>query len=147
MKTLLRSNFIAALAGVALTLHAQIAAAPAFAPAPAGWGKSQYVPGEVLVKFKPSAVAQDRAASIAAQGHTFVAELNQPGVARIRLGSGQTVETALAAYQGDPNVEYAQPNYIYHASAVPPSDTQYGQLWAFKNTGQTITGANFLPAS
>jgi thermitase len=137
MKTLLRSNFMAVLAGVALALYAQIASAPVFAPAPTAWSKPQYVPGEVLVKFKPSAVAQDRAASIAAQGHTLVAELNQPGVAQVRLGAGQTVESALAAYQSDPSVEYAQPNYIYHASAAP-NDTQYGQLWAFKNTGQTV---------
>src|SRR5208283_3029626 len=44
---------------------------------------------------------------------------------------------ALAAYRDDPNVEYVQPNYIYHTT-VAPDDTQYGQLWAFRNTGQTV---------
>src|SRR5689334_5297567 len=101
MKMLLRSNLVAALIGVALALYAQVAAAPVFAPAPTGWGKPPYVPGEVLVKFKSSAVAQDRAASIAAQGHTLVADLNQPGWSQVKLGPDQTVEAALAAYKND----------------------------------------------
>src|SRR5438128_923378 len=112
MKTFLCSNFIAALLGVALTLYAQISAAPVLAPAVTGWAKSQYVPGEVLVKFKPAANAQERAASVAALGHTVLAHLEQPGWAHVKLGAGQTLETALAAYQDDPSVEYAQPNYI-----------------------------------
>jgi thermitase len=146
MRTRLHSNVIAALIGVAVALYAQVAAAPVLAPAPTGWAKSQYVSGEVLVKFKPSVLAQQRKASIAAQGHTFLTDLDQSGLAHVKLAAGQTVETALAAYQNDPSVEYAQPNYIYHAS-LAPNDTQYGQLWAFKNTGQTISNFNFAPAS
>src|SRR6266571_6908192 len=137
MKTFLPSNFIAALLGVALTLYAQVSAAPILAPAVTGWAKSQYVPGEVLVKFKPAAVAQERAASVASLGHTVLAQLEQPGWVHVKLGAGQTMEAALAAYRNDPNVEYAQPNYIYHAS-LAPNDTQYAQLWAFKNTGQPV---------
>ena len=145
-KILLRSNLIAALAGASLMAYAQIAAAPV---APSGWigmGKAKYVPGEVLVKFKPAAVAQDRAASVAALGHRIVAELGQPGWAQIKLGAGQSVTEALAVYQNDANVEAAQPNYIYHAS-LAPNDPQYGQLWAFKNTGQTIATGTFPPTT
>ena len=74
---------------------------------------------------------------MAAQGHSVFAGLNQPGWAQVKVGTGQTVEAALAAYQNDPNVEYVQPNYLYHTTATP-NDPQYGQLWAFKNTGQTV---------
>ena len=90
------------------------------------------------MKFKPSTSADARTATVAARGHSIFAGLNQPGWARVKVGTGQTVEAALAAYQNDPNVEYAQPNYIYHATAVPV-DPQYGQLWAFKNTGQIVS--------
>src|SRR5260221_335445 len=137
MKTPSRSTIMAALFGAVLALYAQIAAAPSALPGLSSWGKSQYVPGEVLVKFTSSAIAQERAASVAAQGHAFLADLDQSGLVHIKLAAGQTMETALAAYWHDPNVEYAQPNYIYHASAMP-NDPQYGQLWAFKNTGQTV---------
>src|SRR5712692_386701 len=146
MKTPSRSTTIAALVGVVLALYAQVSAAPFAWPDLAGAAASQYVPGEVLVKFKPAAVAQERAASVASLGHTVLAQLEQPGWVHVKLGAGQTMEAALAAYRNDPNVEYAQPNYIYHASLVP-NDPQYGQLWAFKNTGQTIINANFSPFS
>src|SRR5712692_148993 len=143
MKTLLRSNFIAALVGAVLTLYAQVAAAP-FAPTFSGVTASSYVPDEVLVKFKPAAIAQERTATVAALGHTVLAHLEQPGWVHVKLAIGQSVTEALVGYQNDPNVEYAQPNYIYHIAAVP-NDTQYGQLWAFKNTGQIVTTGTYVP--
>jgi len=146
MKTLLPSNFIAALVGAALTLYAQVSAAPFAQPNLAGAATSQYVPGEVLVKFKPAVIAQERTASVAALGHTVLAHLEQPGWVHVKLGAGQSVTEALVVYQNDPNVEYAQPNYIYHATAAP-NDTQYGQLWAFKNTGQIVTTGTYAPTS
>lgn len=142
MKALLRSIIaIAALAGVALTLLNQVSAV-SFEPV----GTGAYVAGEVLVKFKPVFSAQDRTATVAARGHAVHADLNQPGLVQVKVGGGQTMEQVLAAYQNDPSVEYAQPNYIYRATAVP-NDTQYGQLWAFKNTGQTVTNAQTQPPS
>jgi subtilisin family serine protease len=137
MKTLLHSNFIAALVGAALMLYAQVSAAPFAQPDWAAGATSQYVSGEVLVKFKSAAIAQERTASVAALGHTILAHLEQPGWTHVKLAADQSVTDALVAYQNDPNVEYVQPNYIYHATAAP-NDTQYGQLWAFKNTGQTV---------
>lgn len=96
----------------------------------------QYVPGEVLVKFKPTTSAQVKAKSVLAKGGSVIAGLGH-GLSHVQLGVGQSVESTLAAYSGDPNVEYAQPNYIYHATAVP-NDTSYGQQWALKNTAQII---------
>jgi subtilisin family serine protease len=142
MKALLRSIIaIAALVGVALTLLNQVTAV-SFEPVVTG----AYVAGEVLVKFKPVFSAQDRTATVAAQGHAVLANLNQPGWVQVKVGTGQTMTQVLAAYQNDPSVEYAQPNYIYHTTAVP-NDTQYGQLWAFKNTGQTVNNSLTQPPS
>src|SRR6266568_3502427 len=146
MKTPLRSKFIAALVGIVLALYAQVAAAPFVLPNLAGAAASQYVPGAVLVKFKPTAYAQERAATVEALGHTVLANLNQPGWMHVKLAAGQTVETALISYRNDPNVEYVQPNYIYHATAVP-DDPQYIQLWAFKNTGPGQIVGTFPPNS
>ncbi len=146
MKTPLRSKFIAALVGIVLALYAQVAAAPFVLPNLAGAAASQYVPGEVLVKFKPTASAQERAATVEALGHTVLANLNQPGWMHVKLAAGQTVETALISYRNDPNVEYVQPNYIYHATAVP-DDPQYIQLWAFKSTGPGQIVGTFPPNS
>jgi subtilisin family serine protease len=146
MKTLLHSNFMAALVGAALTLYAQVSAAPFAQPDLAGAATSQYVPGEVLVKFISAAIAQERTASVTALGHTVLTHMEQPGWTHVKLAAGQTVTEALVAYQNDPNVDAVQPNYIYHAAAVP-NDTQYAQLWAFKNTGQTITTGTYSPTT
>src|SRR5438552_82138 len=146
MKILLRSNFVAALVGAALTLYPLVSAAPFARPDWAGAAPSQYVPGEVLVKFKPSAIAQERTASIAALGHNVLAQLEQPGWTHVKLATDQSVTDALVAYRNDPNVEYAQPNYIYHA-AVAPNDSQYGQLWAFRNIGQAVINGTYAPTS
>ena len=105
---------------------------------------ARHVPEEVLVKFKPKATAQNRMAAVASRGHSVLADLNQPGWVQLKVGAGQTVKEALAAYRNDPSVEYVQPNYIYHIAAVP-NDTQYGKLWAFKNTGQTISNSITQP--
>ncbi len=142
MKALLRSIIaLAALIGVAPTPLNQVAAV-SIGPVGAG----AYVAGEVLVKFKPVLSAQDRTATVAARGHAVHADLSQPGWVQVKVGTGQTMTQVLAAYQNDPGVEYAQPNYIYRATAVP-NDPQYGQLWAFKNTGQTVNNSLTQPPS
>ncbi|HMG60332.1 MAG TPA: S8 family serine peptidase, partial [Burkholderiales bacterium] len=146
MKTLFQSNFIAALVGAALMLYAQVSAAPFAQPNWAAAAMSQYVPGEVLVKFKPAAVALVRTASVTTLGHTVLTHMERPGWTHVKLAAGQSVTEALAAYRDDPNVEAVQPNYIYRAARMP-SDTQYGQLWAFKNTGQTVTTGTYAPNS
>jgi subtilisin family serine protease len=146
MKTLVRSNFIAVLGGIALTLYPQVSAAPFVQPNFSGVAESSYVPGEVLVKFKPAAIAQERTATVTALGHAVLVHLEEPSWVHVKLGIGQSVTEALVVYQNDPNVEYAQPNYIYRGAAVP-NDTQYGQLWAFKNVGQTVTTGTYVPQS
>ena len=42
----------------------------------------------------------------------------------------------LRKYQQDPQVEYAEPNYIVHALATFPTDLYFDQLWGLNNTGQ-----------
>lgn len=100
-----------------------------------------YVPGEVLVKFKPQLSAQARAQSVSVMGHQLRKDIGN-GWAHISHEAGQSVEAAVAAYRADPNVEYAQPNYIYKATAIP-NDPSYGQLWGLKNTGQSVSNAAY----
>ena len=141
-RSFLRSIAFTALFCAVLALSTHVGAASLSPSTLADADAARYVPGEVLVKFKPTVASQERLAIVAAMRSTIRADLKQHWT-HVKLGAGQTVETALAAYQNDPNVEYVQPNYIYHTTAITaPNDPQYGQLWAFNNTGQTIaTGA------
>lgn len=98
----------------------------------------KYVQGQVLVKFKPGMAAAARAQMVQNYGAQAMLALGeQSDVVLAQLTPGQTVVQAVSAFSNDPNVAYAQPNYIYHAQAVP-TDPQYGQLWAAKNTGQAV---------
>ena len=69
-RTLLCTIFLVVLTGAVLTRSNSISAdlPTQFHPAAA-----KYVPGEVLVKFKPKATAQVRMAAVAARGHSVVA--------------------------------------------------------------------------
>lgn len=112
---------------------------------------SRYVQDQILVKFKPGVTAASRAQI----GHNYgTLAMQSIGTQRdlvlTHLVPGQTVEQAIATLASDPNVEYAQPNYIYHALAYPraiPTDPKYGQLWAANNTAQNITTGTYSPTT
>ncbi len=108
----------------------------------AGALPSNYVPGEILVKFKAGTSAWARAQALAGQGGRQIRDLDRAGLVHVKLRAGQNVPDAVAAYQRDPGVEYAQPNYIYRALAAP-NDTRYGELWGLKNTGQTVSSGTY----
>jgi subtilisin family serine protease len=143
MKT---SRTIALLFGVVLTLLDQpgavVSAPRGNAPIP-GAG---HVAGEVLVKFRASSSGAQKQSAVALRNHAVLASLTPSGWMHVRIAEGQSVEQAIAAYQNDPSVESVQPNFIYRKSAVP-NDSEYGQLWAFKNTGQSVSGISGTPGA
>ena len=65
-------------------------------------------------------------------------------VHRLRLKSGMSVTEAVKSYSMDPNVEYAQPNYVYYLDAIP-NDTYFNKLWGLHNTGQIVNGLAGTP--
>jgi len=54
---------------------------------------------------------------------------------KVELGPGQSIEQVLQQYTNDPDVEWAELNYIISAQAWP-SDPCYPVQWALNNTGQ-----------
>ncbi len=136
----------AALIAALLTLSAGPAAAALSVPRLPG--EAEAVPGELIVKFKPGVAATGRDASLAAAGHSTISTmgaLGAEGWALVRVAPGQTDAQALAAYAGDPRVEFAEPNYIYRASRAPPGARFYGQQWGWKNSGQTVGTTHTQP--
>lgn len=96
--------------------------------------KKNYANDEIIVKFKDttsvSTIQQKLKNNISAKS------IYKQRAYRIQL-SKQTVEEAIAQYKNDPDVEYAQPNYIYTVQTIP-NDPGFYMQWAFKNTGQRI---------
>jgi thermitase len=105
--------------------------------------ENQYASDEIIVKFKPYVTLSERSQTAQSFGAKSIQTLsNKSDLSVAKLPAGQTVTQALSVYANDPNVEYAQPNYIYHATAVP-NDPDYGQLWAAKNNGQSINTGTY----
>jgi thermitase len=108
---------------------------------------ASFVPDEVLVAFAPDSTAQMRSDIVASLGdRSMNATFRSGRLLRVKLAPGRTVVQAITGYRAMAGVRSVQPNYIYHAT-LAPADTQYGQLWAFKNSGQTVATGTYVPAS
>ncbi len=93
---------------------------PAFSTADAKQAvkSAEYVPGEVIVKYKENA-SEAAIASMHKQENAVVAkEYKKEGFDVVKV-KGKSVEQAVQEYNKNPNVEYAEPNYIFHATWTP----------------------------
>lgn len=98
-----------------------------------------YIPGEILVKFKPG-VQEDRIRRFhSSMGVIQQSRLALTGVQRLKLPAGLTVEEAMTTYRNNPGVEYAEPNYTRRAMATP-LDPDLKLQWGLHNNGQSLTG-------
>jgi subtilisin family serine protease len=52
------------------------------------------------------------------------------------------MDAARNAFNANPDVIYAEPNYIYHATNRFPKDPDFSDLWGLHNTGQTVNGTS-----
>ena len=110
-------------------------------PAQVAW-----VPDELLISFRPGTAATAKESAHAQVNARFEENIStpamqhagSPSVERWHL-SGMPVEQAIAALSKNPNVLFAEPNYIYTRSAVS-NDPYYtsGNLWGME--GDTSIG-------
>ena len=108
--------------------------------APAG---TNYVPGEILVRFRAPAL-EAKATTLRRLGAVADADLGSTGFTRVTLDASDNVAQALARYRDDPAVESVQPNYRYVPQQFP-NDMRFGEQWALHNTGQTVSQGPSFP--
>jgi serine protease len=107
------------------------------AAAPIGKGKQPlYKDDAILVRFK-FGIANARSTQVHAKHLAqVVREYRVPSnLQLVKVPQGMTVDTALQAYKDDPEVLYAEPNYIYQL-ATTPTDPRFNEMWGLNNTGQ-----------
>jgi thermitase len=92
-------------------------------------GTQEYVPGEVLVKFKRTSVSPEAVRANRLIGAEVVDELTGIGVSLIRIPDTLSVENAVKYYQSVPGVEFAEPNGIVHATFTPNDPSFLGQQY------------------
>lgn len=110
-----------------------------------------YVPGEILVKFKPGRISAASVDSLKAQLGILTSErvfsniiphAQKEGLPdlsllyRMTYSSTTDAREVAQAFSRDTNVEFAEPNYYVYAS-VTPDDTNFALQWHLNNTGQT----------
>lgn len=106
-------------AGIAITLGLWVVTATGQQPSPA----AQYVPGEVLVRFRQAATTPRRNAVLARRGAQLIRRFEHVDLHHVRLGRGVSVAAAVAAFRAEPDVFAVQPNFIREISAsAPPND-------------------------
>ncbi|MCP4745179.1 MAG: S8 family serine peptidase [Desulfobacteraceae bacterium] len=102
-------------------------------------GRQDYVPGELLVRFKPG----QRQTGAKDYAHRLkIRSLNMPrntGIQHVALPRDLSVQEALKIYAKDERVAFAEPNYYIHTQAEL-NDPSFALQWALHNTGQNIRG-------
>jgi len=104
--------------------------------------KAEFVPGELLVRFRPgTASARNKARTSlsvsTSTGRTLNVQVNHfggsdlvDGLMLARVAPDDT-PAAISALRARADVEYAEPNYIRYPDVVP-NDPLYQQLWGLK---------------
>ena len=89
----------------------------------------RWAPGEVVVGFHPWVSGVARREVVQDESASTLRAASLPGVVLVKTAAGQSVPDAVDVFRSDPEVAYAEPNYLYHADATP-NDPQLPQLWA-----------------
>lgn len=108
-------------------------------------GPPQYVEGELLIQFKENASANGRGRALGKVNGREVEDILTPamkargkkvGLSRVVIGTD--INSALTSLRTEPDVEYAEPNWIYQHAATS-NDTYYinGSLWGMYGSSTT----------
>lgn len=104
----------------------------------------RFVPGEIVVQFKPRVEALGRASVLRTLDASTKHKLPLlPRVQLVRI-SEETVPEAIAAFERQPQVLYAEPNFIQTIDTTS-NDPLFSNMWGLKNTGQRIFGVPGTP--
>ena len=93
--------------------------------------RPSYVHGELLVKYRPAARAVTSEYFRTRWGVSTLRTFKAIGVHHVKLPKGMTVEQGLEIYKDDPQVEYAEPNFLRYATSTTPDDTFFTEPGSF----------------
>ncbi len=93
-----------------------------------------YEPTQILVKFNHTTDRPD--ANNFGLGKSEFTTQHASGIWGVGVPKGANVERMLEKYAADPNVQFAQPDYVIHGAGLP-NDAKFSQQWAHHNRGQT----------
>jgi RHS repeat-associated protein len=96
-----------------------------------------YREGELLVRFQQGVSQSDKETIIAAHGARRKKQLaGESGVEKLELRPGRDANTAALEMLLNPQVEFAEPNFLIAKDQLNPNDARFSEQWALRNTGQ-----------
>jgi len=102
--------------------------------------RAKYRTGELLVKFRTGVIQASAVKLHQKMGASVIKRFSMvANLEHVKLPASVSVKEAISLYMSDPNVEYAEPNYIKHAGRVV-NDPLFNLQWALLNTGQFAGG-------
>ncbi len=98
----------------------------------------RYAERQVLVKFKPGLSERIIEATLAAYRARKIKKIDTLEVYQLQIPVAVSVEEMAYALGRNPDVEYAEPNFIAHIMATTPNDPYFTYQYALHNTGQEV---------
>jgi len=137
----------------ALAVSSLLALALSAQPSAQVSSSNRVVAAQVLVKFRPGTTAAAKADAHRAAGGRMLNEIIRTGVQLVAVTAGDETG-AIARYQRNPNVLYAERNFVRSVPAplthtpgteIVPGDHMFKEQWALHNTGQQFYCVPWLP--
>ena len=91
----------------------------------------------VIVEYHGGTTAAERLDTRRGAEVTRAATGPLPRTEVVEPRAGTTVNAAVTALNRDPDVAFAEPNWIRHA-ALTPNDPLFANTWGLNDTGQTV---------
>jgi subtilisin family serine protease len=93
--------------------------------------------GELLVRFRIGIPHQVKDMILASHGARRKKYLSgESGIERLQLSTGRDLKLAALQLLMDPQIEFAEPNFLISKDELAPNDPQFGRQWALRNIGQ-----------
>src|SRR5687767_3189751 len=93
---------------------------------------------ELLVRFRADVSQQAHDILLATHGARGQRVLRGASrVEKVELPAGQDPFTTAAEMRLNPQVEFAEPNFLIEKSDLTPNDPSFNEQWALSNTGQS----------
>lgn len=96
-----------------------------------------YAADRIVVRFKPDVSTELADALVSAYGAREIGRIEAIGVRQIQIPSGFSVELMIFALEQNPDVEYAEPDYVCRISDTP-NDPYFKYQYALANSGQEV---------
>ena len=94
----------------------------------------EFVPQEILVKFKPAVPDQVINAINTLHGTQVLYTSPLAGFKRLRIPANKTIAEMVEIYRRNPNVAFADPNTVCYAQQTSPNDPYFSYQWHLQNS-------------